>query len=186
MKQIMRRTIVLDVDGVLGDFIFDFLTFINWKNKSNVLKKDITDWNLCLLNGICKKDFNDFLIADNFENMSLRPGAVDFVKEIDILNYKIYICTAIQSTLINSRVNWLRKNFGVIPEKNFIFTQNKEIIVADIFIDDAFHNLENNNSKIKIMVSQPWNASYSDFVLKKHNIIRIKEFSEIFKIIAFI
>ena len=70
------------------------------------------------------------------------------------------------------KYEFLRKELPFINPRNFIFTNAKNIINADVQIDDRLINLKNNNIRIKILFPSYHNKEISDQELIDNNVIR--------------
>ena len=68
------------------------------------------------------------------------------------------------------------RNYPFLPSKNFIFTNDKSIIKADIRIDDKLGNL---TSGIKLLYPAHHNKDISDIELSKKEIIRVNDWYNI-------
>jgi 5'(3')-deoxyribonucleotidase len=56
-------------------------------------------------------------------------------------NYDVIIVTSAFPNAVGGKWNWLQKNLPFIPQRNFITASRKDLINADILIDDAIHNV---------------------------------------------
>ena len=82
----------------------------------------------------------------------------------------------------NAKFQILQKHFPFISPEKFIFTNNKNIISADVIIDDSLFNLHG-NVPTKIMFGGFMNEDVSDSELKKLNITKVYSWKEIEKIL---
>ena len=75
---------------------------------------------------------------------SLRPinGAQEFVKKLSTIA-EILISTDVKPQCAGSRFYSIIRDFPEIPPKNIIIGGRKDLLVADMSLDDGIHNLEN-------------------------------------------
>lgn len=126
------------MDGVIANLHDVWLQIYNSDYNDNLRKEDITLWNWHVL---CKPECGEKLYRyldnpDLFRNLPVIEGSQEVLKELSS-KYDIFICSApynIKNVL--PKVEWLRKNFPFLNEKNFVFTRNKGILNADFLIDD--------------------------------------------------
>ena len=134
----MKKRIAVDMDGVIANLHDVWLKIYNSDYNDNLRKEDITLWNWHVL---CKPECGEKLYRyldnpDLFRNLPVIEGSQEVLKELSS-KYDIFICSAPYN--INNvlpKVEWLRKNFPFLNEKNFVFTRNKGILNADFLIDD--------------------------------------------------
>ena len=94
--------------------------------------------------------FYDFLKSKKFyDGCSFKKDAVEVLKKLND-KYDVYICTScilnigkgfIYAASYQEKFEKLQDFFPFISPDKYIFTQNKNIIDADIIIDDAIYNL---------------------------------------------
>ena len=61
--------------------------------------------------------------------------------------------------------------------KQLIITSNKQMINADLILDDGVHNVLGFSGN-KLLFTQPWNM---DFNCKKYGILRVNNWQEVYK-----
>lgn len=149
-----RKKIVLDVDGVLLNFIdaFDQVahTLKDEFGKELELNKNL--YHLTHRLGITQEQENivwkKFAEIGMWENLDPLPGVIDAVKKIKDADFDIYIVTAIDEKNKEARMKNLEK-IGVIPKEIHCvgYGQNKIDIInkinPDVFIDDRLEHLHN-------------------------------------------
>ena len=70
--------------------------------------------------------------------------------------HNVYIVTAYTVTTCVDKVKWIRKYLPSFDKKNVVFCNDKNLINADVLIDDAPHNLESFPNKT-ICFDMPYN-----------------------------
>lgn len=125
------------------------------------------------------KEFNEYVSKRNlYDYTSFLPGAIETIKKLNE-KYEIYICSACLNTFdldnsgiqFKNKYDFLRKNLPFINPQKFILTSSKNMVKADIQIDDYLPNFDN-NTKLKILFPSYHNKNIDDEILKEKNIIR--------------
>ena len=81
------------------------------------------------------------------------------------------------STHLKNKYDYLYHNLPFIDPNKYIFTSNKNIIKADIRIDDRIENLKDGD--IKLLFSAWHNLDLTDEYLKKLGIMLVNNWKEI-------
>ena len=88
------------------------------------------------------------------------------VEEIEKIHqdYDLIIVTSAFPETVVDKWRWLQKHLPFIPAKNFITCSRKDLIEADILIDDAIHNVKDWVAKGKpaLVPSHHWNQDLKD------------------------
>jgi 5'(3')-deoxyribonucleotidase len=81
--------------------------------------------------------------AGFFADIPVMPGSVDTMKELNE-RYRIYIVSAAMEfpLSLSEKQLWLDTHFPFIGWQQRVFCGSKEVIKADIMIDDYFKNLD--------------------------------------------
>lgn len=125
------------------------------------------------------KEFNEYVSKRNlYYYTSFLPGAIETIKKLNE-KYEIYICSACLNTFdldnsgiqFKNKYDFLRKNLPFINPQKFILTSSKNMVKADIQIDDYLPNFDN-DTKLKILFPSYHNKNIDDEILKEKNIIR--------------
>lgn len=154
----MKETIKLDIDGVLRDCVTPLLDIYNKKFKENVKYENIAGWDI---GEYLTKDPNYAKYFTEYPNEIFRDGPLYNPDTSEILNkinekYDIHIVTHQFKGLEAHTIQWLHKH--KIPYDAITFTKNKKIILGKYLIDDATHNIRDNNGyEIPVVFDQPWN-----------------------------
>lgn len=125
------------------------------------------------------KEFNEYVSKRNlYDYTSFLPRAIETIKKLNE-KYEIYICSACLNTFdldnsgiqFKNKYDFLRKNLPFINPQKFILTSSKNMVKADIQIDDYLPNFDN-DTKLKILFPSYHNKNIDDEILKEKNIIR--------------
>ncbi|RYF84820.1 MAG: 5'(3')-deoxyribonucleotidase [Chitinophagaceae bacterium] len=151
----MQR-IAIDMDGVLSDTV---LQFIAWEQKETGITRRIEE-----LMG--KPELEVFpnskkhLHTEGFFRTTKIIGNSQSVVEELNKKYNVYIVSAateFPKSLIEKQA-WLNEFFPFITWQQMVFCGSKDIIQADIMIDDHFKNLDSFSGELSILFTQPHNA----------------------------
>lgn len=138
----MKPLVLLDVDGVLCDFMGPLVAEINVQLGTTFKREDVTCWNPRDALGLTNKQIDavyDMTARAPGWCRTLEPysGAVEgFHRLKEVAN--IHIVTTpfhTSKTWMSERTEWLKQYFDVKPE-DITFTSRKEWISADYLVDD--------------------------------------------------
>ena len=150
------HVIAVDMDGVLSDTVEQF---INWEEKETGRRKTMEEI-------IGKSEIEAF---PNSRNYVFTPGffrTAQVVKDSQEVvfqlykKYEVYIVSAATEfpQSLSEKMDWLSEYFPFIPWQRIVFCGSKEIVRADIMIDDHFKNLNYFNGETSLLYTQPHNA----------------------------
>lgn len=106
--------ILIDMDGVLADFVGEAIR--------NNLSMDEAE-----------------LIEGFYKNLPLIKDAKWAVKELESLGHELFICTTApwnNPTAWKEKREWIEDHFGETFKKKLIMTHRKDLVSADLLIDD--------------------------------------------------
>lgn len=174
-----KKRILVDVDGVLADFVGAFLDITNRIAGSSLTPEAVTSWNLDDIPEVAAHSeaiWKETGRPGFARNLKLFPGAVEAVEMLKS-HGEVYLLTAPLwahkehedilfhgQTFCYDRVKWAHENFG-IPSKNVMFAYPKELVDGEMLIDDKVENiqgwLENHGrrpGRRAILWAQPYNT----------------------------
>ncbi|AMR33334.1 5'(3')-deoxyribonucleotidase [Mucilaginibacter sp. PAMC 26640] len=173
----MKKSIAIDMDGVLADVEQQFL---NWYqrdydvlfNKEYLIGKD--EANLFPEPGAARTFATS---AGFFLDIPVMDGAIEAVKKL-MESYEIYIVSAAMEFPVSliEKHEWLKVNFPFIHWRNIIFCGDKSIINTDYMIDDHLKNLDNFKGKT-IMFNAFHNINY-------HHHVRANNWDDVLKLLS--
>ena len=174
-----KKSILLDVDDVIcfAGFLDYANEFMNTNYEIDDIKTYYIDDTIIPQNKI--KEYNKFLNSKNiYENAHILPNAIESIKKLSEY-YNIIICSACinpydvenSGKYFKDKYDFLIKTLPFLKPESFIFTNTKNIIKADIQIDDRVSNLVN-DIPIKILFPSYHNKEIADEYLSSKNIIR--------------
>ena len=171
-----RLTIAVDMDGVLADiyqqlFDMDERDFGRRKTWDEVAGK---------AEGDTFPLIRQYLYTDGFfRNAPLIKGCQPVVAELN-KKYDLYIVSAATEfpKSLPEKQAWLNEHFPFIRWQQMVFCGFKQIIQADIMIDDHFKNLDFFTGTTSLLFTQPHNVKKEN---GKHR--RVNNWEEIAEIL---
>jgi len=150
------QVIAVDMDGVLCDTVEQF---ISWEARETGRRKSMEEI-------IGKSEIEAF---PNSRKYVFTPGffrTAQVVKDSqNILSelynkYEVYIVSAATEfpQSLSEKMEWLNEFFPFISWQRIVFCGSKEIVRADIMIDDHFKNLNYFQGGTSLLYTQPHNA----------------------------
>lgn len=182
----MKKKILLDLDNVICNP--GYLTLLNKFLNTNYKIDDFTTY---FFDDIIEDEdekikLNYFYLQHNlYDEAEMMPNVYEILKKLND-QYDIYICSACISSYLKDKAgkcymdkyNYLIKTFPFLKPENFIFTNSKNIIKADIQIDDRLSNLRN-DIPLKILFTSYHNKEIKEEYLEQLKIIRVDNWKEI-------
>lgn len=158
--------ILLDVDGVIGDFVSGARQWADECHDMLVSEEQITDYNIMTSIGLPNgwPSFITWLSDTRFcLGMSAYKGAVEFVAELRKLGRVIAVTTPFVGVdhWEADRRTWLEENFG-FDQKDLVFCKDKSLVCGDVLIEDKPENCAAWNAAhngLAILFDRPWNRS---------------------------
>lgn len=149
--------IAVDMDGVLSDTVEQFT---NWEENETGKRKTLEEI-------IGRPEFEAF---PNSRRYVFTPGFFRTARVMkdsqDILyrlheKFEVFVVSAATEfpQSLPEKQAWLKEFFPFITWQRMVFCGSKEIVQADIMIDDHFKNLDFFNGPTSILYTQPHNAS---------------------------
>lgn len=157
--------ILLDVDGVLADFVGDFLRVANRISGESYAPEDVKEWDLSVLYPeVFRKQIFEAMNEEGFcRYLPKLPGSEEAVKMLRELG-KVYAVTApwvSSKTWCWERTNWLMRHFDFAAE-DVLHVTKKHLIQGDVLIDDRDVNVAKwllANPGIGILWDAPYNRA---------------------------
>ena len=139
----MRKTIAVDIDGVLADTVGYYLTKLHELTGQVVDRKS--------LEGKSEKEaiedpalfFKVLNTPGFFRTIPVMPGALETMLFLNA-HFELYICSAAMEfpNSFREKFDWIREHFSYVDWKHIIFCGNKNIVATDYMLDDYPRNLE--------------------------------------------
>lgn len=186
--------ILLDVDGVLGDFPSECLRFCNQYGRAfgslpfTLEMVDQHDILKALKLEHLQERFDQHCIDTDFcRHMPLYEGARDFAEKLRSLGEVVVVTSpyAAVPTWCHARLAWLKQHFG-IDKQNVIFAKRKELVRGDVLIDDKLSNCEafadTEWNTTAIVLDRPWNRGPSN-LLHPNQLLRAASYEQALQLV---
>ena len=128
----MNKTVVLDCDGALLDFVTPYIKFIHSLGYTHV-SNDIKSFYFLKDYGFApeqsKNIFKQFVAQGGFRNLKSYPGTIDLFAYLKEAGYKVVLATNVPRMGHQDRINNL-KDLGLEYDE-IVFGPNKHKVVLD-------------------------------------------------------
>jgi 5'(3')-deoxyribonucleotidase len=176
-----KLRILVDVDEVLNNLLDCWVDYLNKQYNANANAQDLKVWNLQgIFPELTEEEVNRPLYDDVlWQSLSPRPGSTEYLKRMIDDGHDVLIVTASVYQTLPAKMDWLFVHYPYLSWDNVILTRRKQLIRADVLIDDGIHNLEGGNY-FKILFDCPNNRHYD---AKKNGMIRVYSLKEAYEAI---
>jgi 5'(3')-deoxyribonucleotidase len=169
------KQILVDMDGVLVDIYTRFFELHEKETGERLHEKDIAG----LLEGEAFANQRKWVSSPGFfRSLPVMEGSQEVLEKLN-KEYRIIVvslATEFPNSLTDKQL-WLHENFPFIGWNQIVFCGDKNIIKADIMIDDHLKNLDHFEGET-IMFTQPPNM-----LIKNSNHKRVNSWFEIEKLL---
>ncbi|MEJ7588079.1 MAG: 5'(3')-deoxyribonucleotidase [Ferruginibacter sp.] len=149
------KKISVDMDGVIANVYNQFMSMHKEEFGTEISPQDLegkfeTEVFPEALKYVNSKGF--------FRNAPLIEGCQNVLERLND-RYKVFIVSAAMEfpNSLAEKHDWLREHFPFILWQQIVFCGSKEIINADIMIDDHFKNLNSFSGDTTLLFTQPHN-----------------------------
>lgn len=146
--------VILDCDDVLFDCNNTGVQLVNKKYGTNFTIYDIHEWGLT--GGLIDERLEYYSDPDFIGSLPPYPGAKEFVAKL-CKKAEVFIMTNVQPACASVRFEAIVKHFPEINPSNIIIGGRKDLVYANMMLDDAYHNLENSLVTHPVLFQRPWN-----------------------------
>lgn len=155
-------TILVDLDNVLINTGQAWVDTLNERYGTSVNYDDVTEWDITkFFPTLTRNDvYAPLSTGEVWSRASPIPGASEVISKLIDEWHDVYITTASSLNTIGKK--WkevLQRFFPMIHHNNVIVAEKKQMIKADILIDDAPFNLEGGDY-FGILFDAPHNRGY--------------------------
>ncbi len=163
--------LIIDMDDVIVQG--GFLKLINEYMKTDYTEDDFKDFYMQDILPDKKAFFEWFKTKNVYDYCMLAPNAKEVIEALN-QKYKVYIGTSYiyreipneSGYVLEQKYNYLLKEFPFIKPDRYIFITDKELLHADIKIDDRIDNLVNGTKKILFTAYHNKNVSDDELTEK--------------------
>lgn len=184
-KDYSHITLLVDMDDTIENLLPAWAEWLNRKHGTSVKADDITDWDVQkFFPSLTRDEVYAPLYEDEFwGTVQPKKDAVHYLSRLKDLGFKLYICTNSNYQTIRRKLEYIiDRYFPFISWGNVITICNKQLINADILVDDGVHNLIGAPYK-KILMTASHNK---DFDTSDNDIVRVNNWFEAFTAIIMI
>ena len=177
--------LIVDMDDVLCEK--GFIRMINEFLGTNYKQEDAKSY---FINDLIPKDRLDdwvkwYSSKNTYDYVDIVKDAVEVMEKLN-KKYDLYIATAyvfkdapqVSGKTLNDKYNFLCDKFPFIDPHKFIFISNKDLLDADIRIDDSPKKLMG-KARLKLLFTAYHNKNMTEEELKENNFTRVNTWKEI-------
>ena len=175
----MSKTILIDIDDTIENLCETWVDWLNKQYGTSVQYNEITEWNMSKFFPNLTKEqvFEPLYNPKLWDYVQPKPGAVEYVKKLIAEGYNVYLCTTTDYRNVRPKFEKIiQKHFPYINWNQVIIARRKQMINADVLVDDGVHNLENGNY-IKILFTAPHNRGYD---AEAHGMYRADNWEQVY------
>ena len=142
-KESRRKTIAIDMDGVLANVEPQLVKFYNEQYGAAVTLEGIQGLSGAEAFPEDKVERRIVNTPGFFRNLEVMPGAINAVKKL-MEDYEVYVVSAATEFPLSlyEKYEWLQEYFPFIDWRHIVLCGDKSIINTDYMIDDYCKNLD--------------------------------------------
>ncbi|MDF2879704.1 MAG: hypothetical protein K0R54_261 [Clostridiaceae bacterium] len=183
-KNFKKLHIILDSDGVLLDCMKKVLEKYNKEYGTDIKYENILAGNLKKVQ-LPGTDMNKYFNEKGFfRNLEPLPDSQYYVAKLIEDGHDIVVATASPVCAILDKIECIKECYPTIPEENIIPISRKDLLFADIALDDGLHNIVVSKSKYPTIFDQPWNRMLSEKYLHLEDNKRIHDWKEFYEFVC--
>ena len=170
--------ILVDMDDTIELLLNAWLAKVNRIYGRHVEYEDITNWDVsAAYEGLSHEQVYDVILEDDFwQEVEPMPGAAEVLERLIQEGHEIFIVTVTPYESLAGKMKYLLfRCFPFLRWDQVIITSRKQLLKADILVDDGIHNLEGGEYR-KILVDAPYNRYYD---AEANGMIRVHNWTEI-------
>ena len=176
-------TILVDLDNVLINTGQAWVDVLNKRYGTTVKYSDVSEWEITKFFPNLSRDevYAPLSTGEVWSCASPIDGAQDGLKKLIADGHDVYVVTASSLNTIGKK--WkeiLQKFFPIIKHNNVIVASHKQMISADVLIDDAPFNLEG-GKYFGILFDAPHNSSYDEC---GSGFVRAHNWDDVYRVIS--
>ena len=166
--KLIKPCLLLDIDGVV--IKYDFVGLVKRYFGVDIEPKAIFAYNLADVLGVPSKEIDNMFQEQVWGKPNFMDNALDVLNEIKQIYEIVIYSNRIKYMGEIGLITWLGEHR--IPFKGIDYGQGK----YDVHIDDRPEKLEDTDSSIKLLYTQPWNKGCLNI---KSNLKRVNNWNDI-------
>ena len=160
-----KPLIMVDIDGILNTLDTTVLDVYNEDSGDNLRPEDITEYHI---EKFVKPEYKDtfyhyFTDKRVWKRIGVVPYAVEVLEQLWNEGYPYIFVTKTECENMVKKRNWLNRNLPFLGEnnvRNMLYScPKKQLIRADIAIDDGLFNLVGDRTYYSICFDKPYNQT---------------------------
>lgn len=178
-----KLTILVDMDDTIELLTDAWLDWLNAKHGTHVTKDDIHSWNFAAAFPTLTEDeaYAPIYIDEFWDHVEPMPWAFEILCRLRAEGHEVYIVTSSTYQTIPAKMEKvLFQYFPFIHWDHVIVAPKKQMILGDVLIDDAPHNLDGFDG-LKILMDAPHNRSYD---AKKNGMFRVDNWRMVYDLVT--
>lgn len=174
--------ILVDMDDTIEDLMGAWLGFLREKHHLDVRKEDIREWDMhkAFPSLSTQEIYAPLFEEDMWKSVQPFQDAIEYLPRLIDDGHEVIIVTASNYDTVGMKMNYvLKRYFPFISCDNIIIASKKQMILGDVLIDDAPHNVIGGEYQ-GILFDAPHNRWFD---AEAHGIRRAHDWSEVYSII---
>lgn len=153
-KRYLRAAI--DVDDVLMPCVQLAIDMANKKHNYKKLLRieEVSGWGKT--GGRTDVILDYFKDPEFFKKQTVYPEAKNFIHNLSEL-VEVFLVTAVEPEVMSTRATMLKQLFPEVPVNHIIISSRKDVIDADITLDDNPNHILDSKSSYPVLMRRPWN-----------------------------
>lgn len=154
--------ILIDMDDTIEQLLKGWIAWVNRRYGTETTIEDVKEWDVSKAFPTLTHDevYDAIYAEDMWETVEPVPGAPEVIKSLKDKGHEIVIVTASPYRALHAKMEKvLFKYFPYITWDDVIITSRKQLIRADMLIDDGVHNLIGGDY-IKVLFDSVNNRDY--------------------------
>lgn len=171
-----KLKVICDCDDVLMSCNQHALDMLIEEERYYYHLSSITGWGM--LGKDVDRRFKFFKEKEFYETQPALPGAKEFLREL-MQKADVFLVTAVAVEFMGERITRIRELFPEFPLDHVIMGKRKDLMQADVILDDRVENLLETKCALSVLFDQPWNS-------KATGLIRVNDYGSFLTLIDFL
>lgn len=178
-----KLTVLVDIDDTIEYLLRAWIDWLNEKHGTSVKYDDVTDWDISTFFPALTTDevFYPLHQEDFWKRVKPMPDAIEYLKRLMDDGSNVYLCTCTDYRNVRPKYEYIiQKHFPYIDWSQVIVASKKQMINADVLVDDGVHNLCGGDY-YKILFTAPHNRAFD---AEAHGMTRADNWGEVYRIVC--
>lgn len=172
--------IAFDADDTIENLSFAWVDWLNKKYGTNVKREELADWDTSKFFPELRKEqvYEPLLLSEFWDTVEPYADAQAVISKLQDEGHDVYIVTSSNYQSFRAKAENLILKYFTVDWDHVIVTYNKQLIKADVLVDDGVHNLIGGDY-YKILMDAPYNQGNFENI----GIHRARDFVEVYEMI---